>query len=155
GTHRDGTSFSNTFNYTNYWGGQSATLDSTNFGYEFSFSRGTEILSNDGAYFAFSVTSLTATTAPFFVNSFNYSQSMSGNRLFEFSLNGSSSGTITGLSYNQSTGLLKGNYSIASSNVANNSGNSATIVGSFEVTATKLYYRIQASNPNTLKDKQD
>src|ERR1035437_9391430 len=51
GTRRDGTIINETFNYQNYWGGPSGTLDSMGIGmFTFSLNRGTDILSNNSIY---------------------------------------------------------------------------------------------------------
>jgi hypothetical protein len=157
GTRSDGTAFNSVYNYTNYWGGPSATVDSSSSHYEFSIGRGTDILSVDVASFNIVLPNFASSSATVYINNFAYSQSLGTNRLFQFFVynNVTLAGTVIGFSYNPTTGLIKGNYSISISGTNNSTGNPATINGSFEGTATKIYYRSSSVKLDVIGDKKD
>jgi hypothetical protein len=142
GTHRDGTAFNETFNYTNYWNGSAGTLDSASFGYSFYMKRATDVFANNSSTLNISTTSLTSFSSAFGSLSFSFTKSMGANKLFEFYLTGSSSvtPTLSGVSYNSSTGVLSGSFNVTLSPSQNNTGKTATISGTFQSTITQLYY---------------
>lgn len=144
GTRRDGTAFNETFDYQNYWGGPSGTLDSVAAtSYDFNINRGTDILSNNYAGITVSTTSKTGSSGTITLNGFTFEKSLGTNKKFLFTINGNQSTTITGLVYNTSTGLFTGNYSFTVNGVQNSTGNIATISGSFQATITQMYYIIK------------
>lgn len=148
GTRKDGSPINETFNYTNYWGGPSATLDSISpTTYVFSFSRGTDILKQDGAYFTYVAPTLTTTSGSISLTNFGFSKSLGTNKEFQFSTNNTNSLNATSLVYNASTGLFTGNFSGSIAGINNTSGNSATVSGSFQVTVTRIYNRITHGTP--------
>lgn len=144
GTRQDGTAFNESFEYKNYWGGSSGRLDSNSIAsYDFSINRGGEdILSPNRAVITVNTTSKTSSTGNIMLNEFSFTKSLGTNKKFEFYLNTSPSTTITGLTYNTSTGLFKGNFSFTVTGFQNSTGNTATISGSFEATITQMYNRI-------------
>lgn len=141
GTREDGTSFNEAFNYQNYWGGSSGTLDSnTVTSYDFQISRGgADILSPNNAHITVNTTTKTASSGNITLNDFAFTKSLGTNKKFEFTLNNSPVATITGLVYNTSTGLFTGNFSFTVLGMQNSTGNTATISGSFEATITQIY----------------
>lgn len=148
GTRKDGTPINETFNYTNYWGGPSATLDSISAAtYVFSFSRGTDILKQDGANFTYVAPTLTTTSGSISMSNFAFSKTLGTNKEFQFSTNNTTSLNATSLVYNKNTGLFTGNFSGSISAINNTSGNSATISGSFQVTVTQIYNFIKKGTP--------
>lgn len=149
GTRRDGTAFNEAFEYKNYWQGPSGTLDSNSVAsYDFTIARGGgDILNYNKAAVTINTTTKTSASGTIVLNEFSFSKSLGTNKKFEFSLNNSPTTTITGLVYNQSTGLFTGNFSFTSTAVQNSTGNIATISGSFEATITQIYNFVV--NPNT------
>lgn len=142
GTQRNGTAINEAFNFINYWGEAACTLDSTSFsGYDFDMSRGTDILGDNYAGLSINTSSLTNFSSATASMQFTYVKSLGVNKQFKFS--GSFSPTITGVTYNASTGQLSGSYSATISGFSNNTGNPATITGTFQTTVTRLYYRVK------------
>ncbi|MBI3520210.1 MAG: hypothetical protein HY062_12760 [Bacteroidetes bacterium] len=141
GTRQDGTAFNEAFNYQNYWGGPSGTLDSvTVANYKFSISRGgTDMLGDNSAMLSVTTTSKNASTGSITLSNFSFTKSLGTNKKFEFMLNNNATTTITGLIYNASTGLFTGNFSFTLTGVQNTTGNAATISGSFQATMTQIY----------------
>jgi hypothetical protein len=132
GVRKDGTAFNVSFNFQNYWGGHSGTLDSTNaFSSVFNIQRAVDIFGTNTAYISVSTTSPTATTGFISMSNFAFTQSLGANKEFDFSLTSSASANITGLSYNRSTGLFTGSFTFNVSGSSNSTGNTATIAGSF------------------------
>jgi|GEM_PF-1402645 len=160
GTYRNGTVFNNlSFDYVNYWGTPSGTLDSTGSvinPYTFSITRGMDIFGNNSASLSVSTASTTASAGTIRLTNFSYTQSTGTNKEFEFMTNTTITGNITGgLVYNTSTGLFTGSYTFNVSGADNNTGNPATITLSFQATMTQLYYmRTHKPNVNnvSLKD---
>ncbi len=141
GTRQDGTSFSEAFEYKNYFGGQSGRLDSnTVASYAFNIRRGeSDILDQDIADITIATTSKTVTTGNMTINQFMFSKSLSSNKRFEFMINSGVSASVTGLSYNTSSGLFSGTFTMNVNGFQNSTGNTATISGSFEATMTQIY----------------
>lgn len=150
GTRRDGTAFNEAFDYQNYWGGSSATLDSNSVAsYDFAVSRGLDILSPNNAMITVNVTSKTASSGNITLNQFAFSKSLGTNKKFEFTISNTPTATITGLTYNTSTGLFTGNFSFNVVGPQNSTGNTATVSGSFQATVTQIYNL--TLNPGTVK----
>jgi hypothetical protein len=144
GTRQDGTAFNESFEYKNYFGGNSGELDSAGIAnYDFSIFRvGGDILSQNSAEITVNTTSKTASTGNITLNSFSFTKSLGSNKSFEFQLTSGVSTSITGLSYNTSTGKFTGNFSFTSNGFTNTTGNTATVSGSFEATMTQIYNRL-------------
>ncbi len=151
GNRRDGTAFTETFNYTSYWGGPAGTLDSMSAsmggGFSFNLNRSTDIFQTSSASINIYTPSLTNFAGAFGSLNFTYTQSIGTNKEFQFSIGNGSSATavLTNVAYNKSTGQLTGNYTATSpagsgGSGNNNTGNAATITGSFQSTITQLYY---------------
>ena len=157
GTRQNGTSFSETFEYKNYFGGESGRLDSnTVASYAFSIMRGeSDILDRDVADIMIATTTKTATTGNMTINQFMFTKSMGTNKQFEFMINSGANASVTGLSYNTGSGLFTGNFNATITGLQNSTGNSATITGSFEATITQIYNlvhsgtSVKALNNNT------
>ncbi len=152
GTRQDATAFNEAFNFQNYWGGTSGTLDSmsaTN--YLFSISRGVDILSSTGASIDIKTTSKTATTGTITLNNFSFNKSIGTNKMFSFNAYSSPTVIATGLSYNATTGLFSGNFSYSLTGLQNSSGNTAIISGSFQATMTQTYMKKETTSI-TIKD---
>lgn len=141
GTRQDGTAFNEAFDYQNYWGGSSGTLDSNSVtSYDFKIMRGTgSILNTNVAMITVNTASKTSSSGSITLNDFSFSKSLGTNKKFEFTLSSSPITTITGLVYNQSTGLFTGNFSFTIPAVQNSTGNIASINGSFQGTITQIY----------------
>jgi hypothetical protein len=146
GTRQNGTSFSEAFEYKTYSQAESGRLDSNSVAsYNFNIYRSEgDIVNPNYAEINITTTSKTATTGTMSFSQFSFSKSMGSNKKFEFMLTGTPSATINGLSYNASTGLFSGNYSINVNGFQNSTGNTATISGSFEATMTQIYNFIHA-----------
>ena len=144
GTHRDGTAFTQTFDFQNYWGTPSGTLDSTGIAnFTFQITRGVDIFGSNSASISINATSPTASTGFITLSNFSFTQSMSGNKEFIFTTSNNVNSTATALSYNKSTGTFTGNFTMNISGSQNNTGNAATITGSFQATVTQLYYFVK------------
>jgi hypothetical protein len=141
GTRQDGTAYNESFNFVNYWGTPSATLDSTgSAAYNFSITRGVDIFGNNSANISVNTTSPASTTGHITLNRFSFSTSIGTNKQFDFSLNSGVSATITSLAYNTSSGLFTGTFAFTVNGGQNSTGNTASINGSFQATVTQLYY---------------
>lgn len=146
GTRQDGTPFNETFDYKNYWGTPSATLDSTSPGNcNFVMARGTDVFGNNSAGLTVNTVAKNSSTGTISMDYFMFSKSLGANQLFTFELTGQASSAITGLQYNMSTGLFTGNFSFTLTGLQNSTGNAATISGNFEATVTQLYHLQQHS----------
>lgn len=144
GTRQNGTQINETFNFVNYWGGHSATLDSTSaLSYTFKLQRATDIFGANGASISVFVSSPTATTGVLNLNSFMFTKMLGTNKEFDFTSNGNNNVNVTGLSYNTSTGLFTGNFTTNLTGNENSTGNPATVSGTFQATVTQLYYFTQ------------
>lgn len=141
GTRQDGTAFSEAFDYQNYWETASGTLDSNSMAsYDFKISRGTgNILNTNKASISVNTVSKTASSGNITLNNFSFTKSLGTNKEFEFRVTGSPITTITGLVYNQTTGLFTGNFSFSVPGFQNTTGNAATVSGSFNATITQMY----------------
>lgn len=149
GTRKDGTTFNSSFNFQNYWSGHSGTLDSTSaFSSVFTLQRGADIFGTNVASIQISTASPTATTGFLSMSGFSFTESLGTNKEFDFSLTGNASANVTGLSYNRSSGLFTGSFTINVSGANNTTGNTATIAGSFQCTITQLYYFVKHTSPN-------
>lgn len=141
GTRQDGTPFNEAFDYQNYWGGPSATLDSNNVAsYDFNIGRATDVFATNSASITVNTTSPTASSGTISLNSFSFTKSLGTNQLFAFSVTNNASATITGLVYNTTSGLYTGNFSFTLTGLQNTTGNTATVNGSFEATVTEMHY---------------
>ncbi len=149
GTRKDGTAFNEAFEYKNYFGGSSGTLDSNSVGsYDFSIVRsGGDILSSNRAMITVNVTSKTAASGNITLNEFMFTKSLGTNKKFEFTVYSTPIASITGLTYNTSSGLYKGNFSFSVPGIQNSTGNTATVSGSFEATITQIYNFVVNTSP--------
>jgi hypothetical protein len=156
GTRQDGVAFNETFEYKNYFGGTSGTLDSTSatsYNFQISRSQG-DILNQNRASLSINTTSKMASTGNISLTDFMFSKSLGTNKKFEFMLTGTPSTSITGLTYNMSTGLYTGNFSFTVNAFQNSTGNTATISGSFEATMTQIYNYIHTVNSGVSATKK-
>ena len=145
GTRQDGTSFNEAFEYTKYFSaGESATLDSMGVAnYDFVITRGTTTYDNNNAQVTINTTSKSSGSGTISLDYFAFTKSLGTHKKFEFMLTGNPTTTITGLSYNMSTGLYTGNFTFNLTGFQNSTGNTATISGSFEGTVTQLYHLVK------------
>ncbi|HKC69571.1 MAG TPA: hypothetical protein VKG26_15145 [Bacteroidia bacterium] len=150
GTRRDGTAFTETFNFQNYWGTPSGTLDSTGVAnFTFSITRGVDIFGTNSASISINTTSVTASTGFITLSNFSFTQSMGTNKEFQFLTTSNVNSTATALSYDKNSGMFTGNFTINVGGSQNNTGNAATITGSFQATITQLYYFVKPTGtPN-------
>jgi hypothetical protein len=141
GTRRDGTPFTEPFNYTYYFGGDSGTLDSLGSGmYGFSLSRSTnDIFSNNFASLDITTTSKTAPTGTVSYLYVTFEKSLGTNKMFYFSAY-TNTASASSLSYNATTGLFSGNFNVSLIGSQNNTGNTAVISGSFQATIVQMVY---------------
>lgn len=144
GTRRDGTPFSETFNYTYYFGNDSGSLDSSAANnYNFSLSRGVnDIFSSNYANISMMTTSKTAPTGTISSLNFGFEKSLGSNKMFVFS-GYVGMGSATSLSYNASTGLFSGNFTTTIPGSSNNTTNTATLTGNFQANVVQQVYRKQ------------
>lgn len=151
GTRRDGTTFSEPFSYTYYFGGQSGELDSLSAtSYNFSLARSNnDILGAHYASLNIATTSKSASTGTLDAY-FNYERLIATNKMFYFS-GSASGGTVTSFSYNATTGLCTGNFNITIPGIQNNTTNNATVMGSFQATMTQMVYK-QSLGSEIIKD---
>lgn len=152
GMRQDGTPFTEPFSYTYYFPGNSGRLDSlSTTSYGFFLSRSTnDIFSNNNASLNVNTTSKTASTGSFGLN-LTFEKSLGTNKRFYFSTFGTATTTATGLSYNASTGVFSGNFNVTYLGSQNTSGNSATIVGSFQGIVVQDY-NIKHQQGEIIKD---
>jgi hypothetical protein len=146
GTRRDGTPFTEPFNYTYYFGGDSGTLDSTGSNmYTYNLARSVnDVFSSNYVNLSITATSKSATTGTINSFYFGFDKPLSGNKVFSFSANTWTTSTIaTALAYNSSTGLFSGNFNINLSGMENNTGNPATINGSFQAALKEQVYIVK------------
>ncbi len=148
GTRQNGTAFSETFEYKTYSQAESGRLDSNSIAsYNFNIYRSQgDIVNPNYAEINITTTSKTATTGNISLSQFAFTKSMGSNKKFEFMLSGTPSATINGLTYNASSGLFSGTFSINVNGFQNSTGNTATISGSFEATMTQIYNFIHTGN---------
>ncbi len=152
GTRKDGTPFNEAFNFQNYWGSPSGTLDSNSVSnYKFNLSRGLDIWGTNYANINISTTTKTATTGTITL-SFTFTKSLGTLKQFEFMTYSSPTATVTGLNYNTSTGLYTGSFTMNVTGVNNSSGNIATISGSFQATITQNYHKQSHNTGINIKD---
>lgn len=142
GTHRDGSTMYETFNFQKYIadGNQPAgTLDSINSSmYYYQINRYIDLFSNNSAQLFFSTNSKSAATGTLNL-SFSLEKKLSNNKIFVFNpyINVAN---ISSIIYNSTTGIVTGNFSANIPGGNNNTGNPATITGSFQSNVTELYY---------------
>ncbi|HXU26218.1 MAG TPA: hypothetical protein VN698_03225, partial [Bacteroidia bacterium] len=97
----------------------------------------------------------TASTGFITLSNFTFTQSMSSHKEFDFSVTNNINATATALSYDKNTGMFTGNFTFNVAGAQNNTGNAATITGSFQATVTQLYYFVKPignANTNIVKD---
>ena len=144
GTRQNGAQINETFNYQNYWGGHSGTLDSTSsVSYTFMLQRATDIFGANSASISVSTTSPTATTGVLNLSSFSFTKMLGTNKEFDFTTKGNNTTAVNGLSYDKNTGLFSGTFNLSLNGGQNSTGNAATISGSFQATITQLYFFTQ------------
>ncbi|MBK7665906.1 MAG: hypothetical protein IPJ32_00335 [Sphingobacteriaceae bacterium] len=143
GTMRDGTPFSEPFSFSYYFGSESGTLDSLNAGsYNFSLSRQTnDVFTNNYAYMTINTASKNSTTGTITNMGISLKKSIGSNKVFYFdgALN---SGNVTSLSYNASTGLFSGSFTLSIPGSSNNTTNTATVTGNFQGNVVQQVYRL-------------
>lgn len=139
GTRKDGVAFNEPFSYTYYFPGMggSGTLDSLgSSNYNFNVQRQVaDIFSSSYCNFDITTTSKTASIGTLDIN-FSFEKALSSSKYFSF-YGFNSVTTATGLSYNASTGLFSGVFNVTISGGNNSTGNSATLVGSFQANTTQ------------------
>jgi hypothetical protein len=139
GTRKDdGVPFNEPFSYTYLFNTNNDQLDSVSpTQYYFNLSRYTnDIFSSNSANLNIQTNSKTATTGTLNLY-FILEKALGGNKVFSFSANTFSS-TVTGLSYNQSSGAFTGNFNVAIPGSENSTGNTATFTGSFQATLVRV-----------------
>ncbi|HEY1039254.1 MAG TPA: hypothetical protein VGF30_07600 [Bacteroidia bacterium] len=154
GTREDNTAFNEAFEYTTYYEGAAGILDSngTN-NFDFRISRSKDVFGENSASITVNTTSKTATSGTLTFNNFSLVKALNSTQRFEFTTNGSPSVTVTNLSYNTSTRVFTGSFSVSYLGIQNSTGNSATISGSFQATMVQLYNLVKNNNGiTTLKD---
>ncbi len=142
GVRQDGTAFSESYDFENYYGSPSGTLDSSGVvnPYTFNINRAMDIFGNNSASIAISVATTTATTGNLTLNNFTFTKSLGTNKEFVLNLNNSVSGTVNNLSYNPSTGMFTGSIANITVNAAQNStGHTVNISINFQATITQLF----------------
>ncbi len=153
GTRQDGTAFNESFNFNNYYGSPSGTLDSTSAtSYRFLITRSTDIFGKNQAQLSINTTSPTSQTGFLGVN-LSFTKSLGANKEFDFSLSNFNT-TITNLTYNTSTKMFTGSLPINGVMVSgsqNSTGNNVTLSLSFEATITQLYMMVHHNNPNVVE----
>lgn len=144
GTRQDGTPFNETFDYQNYWGTPSATVDSVSpASFNFEIARASDVFGNNAAGLTVNTTARNSSTGTISMDYFMFSKTIGTNQMFAFELTGQATSTITGLQYNMTTGLFTGNFSFTLTGPQNSTGNAATISGNFEATVTQMYHMQQ------------
>lgn len=144
GTMRDGTPFSESFNYSYYFGSDSGTLDSLNASsYDFNISRQTnDVFSSNFAYMDINTSSKTSSTGTINYMGFSLKKSLGSNKVLYFDGSLSGSGNVNSLSYNSSTGLFSGSFTINIPGTSNNTTNNATLTGNFQGNVIQQVYRL-------------
>lgn len=141
GTRSSGVPFTEPFSYTYYFGNSAGVVDTNSWmgGYRFSLARSiNDIFSYD--YSSIDVTTpLKSSTTGTLSFNLGFEKSLGNNKLFRFSAN-TYSATATGLNYNSSSGLFSGNFNVTFSGSENNTGNPATVTGSFQATVMEVVH---------------
>lgn len=147
GTRKDGTPFNEPFDFRNYWGTPSGTLDSnTTNNYKFDISRGEDIFGDNYATITINTSSTTATTGTLSNIYVSFTKSLGVNKQFKFTSSASNAVPVSGLSYNPTSGLFTGSFTYTLGGIQNSTGNLATISGSFQATITRIYNKTSISN---------
>ncbi len=153
GTRQDGTAFNEAFDFDNYWGTPSATLDSNNAAsYDFKITRSVDIFGANTASIQVNTSTKTGSTGIITLSNFMFSKSLGTNKKFEFILGNSPAAAITGLMYNAGTGLFTGSFSFTVTGGQNSTGNAATISGSFQATVTQMYHMVSHNDTGSLSN---
>jgi hypothetical protein len=141
GTRTNGTPFTEPFSYTYYFGNSSGTLDTLTWGSGYRFSMARSV--NDIFSYNYSsidvMTALKSSSTGTLSFDFGFEKSLGNNQLFRFSAS-TYTATATGLSYNASSGLFSGTLNVTFPGSQNNTGNPATIVGSFQATLMEVVH---------------
>jgi hypothetical protein len=138
GMHRDGTLFTETFNYTaNLY--EETYIDSINpTQYVFRITRSIDAASPSGARLMLQASSLSPVTIAGTDIYFYFTKSI-GAKEFYFYTTSSISPILSNVSYDRTTGIVSGNFIINISGSDNNTGNSANITGSFKATVPVVH----------------
>ncbi len=139
GMHRDGTLFTETFNYTaNLY--EETYLDSVSpTQYAFSILRSVDAVDPSGARLMLQASSLSPVTIAATDLTFWLVKS-TGTKEFYFNITGSVSPSVSNVTYDRTTGIVTGNFIVNIPGADNNTGNAASITGSFKATVPVLHY---------------
>ncbi|MEO8759834.1 MAG: hypothetical protein ABI388_02245 [Bacteroidia bacterium] len=151
GTRQDGTSFIENYDFENYYGTPSGTLDSTGINsVEFDINRSMDVFGRNSASIAITATTPTASTGTLSLNNFNFTKSLGTNKEFVFSVNNNTTAQVNPLTYNSSNGMFTGSTSVVSNALGNSTAHSATITIQYQATITQLYMLVH-HNGNAVK----
>ena len=94
-------------------------------------------------------TNITDTTATISIDEFRFLKDIGGNKMFEFLLNGATTGSTT-FSYNVSNGTVSGTFNIQVLGSNNSTGTVAVVKGTFSAVTKQMVHRQIKSGTNTL-----
>lgn len=139
GMHRNGTLFTETFNYTACLYEESY-IDSVNpTQYVFVIRRSIDAVDPSWARFMLNASSLSPITIAATDFTFDLVKS-SGTKEFYFNLTSSVSPSLSNVTYDRTTGIVSGNFIVNILGSENNTGNAANVTGSFKATVPVVYF---------------
>ncbi len=136
GMQRDGTLFTETFNYTTCYYEESYIDSVSPTSYRFNILRTIDAVNQSGARLMLNATTL----SPINVAGTSLDFTLAKSNGFFFNLTSSVNPSLSNVTYDETTGVVSGNYIINILGSENNTGNSANITGSFKATVPKLYF---------------
>lgn len=128
--------FNDDFSFTQFLPFDSYSIyqANSNGSFDFEISR-SDFSSGGGAEISFSLASASSTTPTSPYVSISYQKEVDNKFIVFYISSGSPITTITGISFDANTGKISGNYSITGT--ASSTGKTATVTGSFNITAKK------------------
>jgi len=136
GTRQDSTPFTEAFSYTGY----DVVPGIYNFpGSSWTIERHSGLVN----WCSFNITTASLTDSSGFLSSsnFTFQKNISATKVFLFTIDAGTSGSVTNFVYNTTTGVVSGNYSLTLSGTENSTGNAATVTGSFRASTKQLVQR--------------
>ncbi len=139
GMHRDGTLFSETFNYTSCLYDETYIDSISPAQYIFRITRSEDLPNPSGARLMLQTSSLSPITIASTDFTFYFTKSI-GTKEFYFYLNSSVSPSVSNITFDRAAGIVSGNFIVNILGTDNNTGNAANITGSFKATLPVAHY---------------
>jgi hypothetical protein len=138
GMHRDGTLFTETFDYSTCLYEESYLDSISPTQYEFNILRTVDAIGQSGAKLIIDASSLSPINVAATGLDFSLIKSI-GTKGFYFNLTSSVSPSLSSVTYDRVTGIISGTYIVNISGAENNTGNVANITGSFKATVAMVH----------------